>query len=432
MRKRRSPRPPAEEAAQCLQQGRLRLAARDHAGAEPLLRRALALAPQDLEAHLSLGAMLSDQRRFEEGLEHYRLALLCWPGAPALWCNRGVLLTRMEDAAAAEACFRRALALDPDYAAARFDLSYLLLRRGQFPEGLEALEARSLNVQLAAQIPAPRWQGQDLTGKALLVGVEGGYGDMLQFARYTGQLKAMGLARLTLICHPPLRRLFTTLPGVDEVIALGATLTGPGWDFWILPQSLPLRCGTTAGAIPAPIPYVRPFPEDLARWASRLPPGPRVGLAWKGNPAFEEDGHRSLPHLATLAPLGAVAGLSFISLQKGAGEAETAPGLDLIPAALDDFADTAALVAQLDLVISTDTAVAHLAGALGRPCWLLLPRPVSDWRWFEDRLDSPWYPGTHRLFRQPRPGDWVSVVAEVAAALGQVKFRAPGSIGDYN
>jgi hypothetical protein len=196
-----------------------------------------------------------------------------------------------------------------------------------------------------------------------------------------------------------------------------------GWDCWTPMLSLPLHCGTRLNSIPATLPYLQAMPERRARWQARLPTqGLRVGLVWKGNPRFENDADRSLSGLELLAPLGAVAGVQFISLQKGEGEDQARhppAGLSLLHlgSEIEDFADTAAIVAGLDLVICVDTAVAHLAGALGRPCWVLLPHYKTDWRWLEGRSDSPWYPGLLRLFRQGPGEDWTAVVEEVRLAL---------------
>ena len=392
--------------------------------AETSYLRALALDPEGLQAHLNLGALLVNQKRFEAAGRVYEQAQARFPGSPALWSNRGVLHACRNLVPEAERCFRTALVLDQGYIKARFNLSYLLLREGRFEEGWPALEARPWSLELTARTPAPRWQGESLVGKSLLIGTEGGFGDMLQFCRYAALLKDLGAARIGLVCHPALVRLLSTLPGLDGVVAMGAAVP-PGWDLWTLPLSLPHLCGTRLDSIPAPIPYLRATPDQILAWRSRLPaPGLRVGLAWQGNPHMENDGDRSLPNLSLLAPLGSVAGVRFVSLQKGLGEAEAAqppPGLDLLdPSALiEDFADAAALVANLNLVISVDTAAAHLAGALGKPCWVLLPYHKTDWRWFQDRLDSPWYPGTMRLFRQPDAGGWGPVIAAVTLALNQ-------------
>jgi hypothetical protein len=321
----------------------------------------------------------------------------------------------------AERCYRTAMNLDDGYAKARFNLSYLLLRQGRFEEGWRCLEARDSYAALAAHLACPRWQGEALSGKSLLIGYEAGHGDMIQFCRYAAVLKAQGALSITIICHPALKTLFATLDGVDTIISLDEQIPTSDWDFWTPLFSIPYHCKTRSDSIPAAIPYLHAAPQHIARWASILPAdGLRVGLAWKGNPQFENDADRSLPGLDVLAPLSTVAGVRFISLQKGAGEDEARragfPVLHL-GSRMKNFADTAAIVANLDLVICVDTALAHLAGALGKPCWVLLPDYKADWRWLTGRTDSPWYPGAVRLFRQPAMGNWTAVIAEVRSAL---------------
>ena len=393
--------------------------------AEAGYRRALELDPDCLGAHRNLAVLLVRQKRFQEAEAVYQRVLRIHPDSASLWTNLGVLLADLKREAEAEACFRKALALDPDFPGAHYNLGYLQLLRGQFAEGWRGRQARSWSA-CAARFGFPRWQGEDLQGKALLIAAEAGHGDMIQFCRYAAELKARGVARVGVVCHAPLTRLFRTLDGADEVIGLDQPLPADGWDFWTLPLSLPFHCGTLLETIPASIPYLHPDPDLVAAWRARMPEGgPRVGLVWKGSPGFESDGDRSLPGLAALAPLAAVPGTRFVSLQKGAGETEPdqpPPGLVVanLGAAMTDFADAAAIMASLDLVISVDTAAAHLAGALGRPCWVLLPDYRLDWRWLRGRTDSPWYPGTMRLFRQTG-GDWPAVIREVAAELRRFK-----------
>lgn len=400
---------------------------REQAGAvveaEACYRKAIALSPGNVQIYLNLGALLVNSKRFEEAEAVNFDALRLAPDSAAAWSNQGVLLacTKREDEA--ESCYRTALELDGRYSKARFNLSYILLRQGRLKEGWRCLEAREWYQRLTANFSCPRWKGESLVGKAVVVGFEAGHGDMIQFCRYVPILKLMGAARITVICHPGLKLLFGTLCGADEVLAFDEKASLLGWDFWTLPMSLPHFCGTRMDSIPAPIPYLTADPAKVAQWSRLLPvSGLRVGLVWKGNPRFENDGDRSLSSLALLAPLGAVAGVQFVSLQKGPGEEEARvppPGLSLLGlgSELQDFSDTAAVVAGLDLVISVDTAVAHLAGALGKPCWVLLPDYRTDWRWLTGRPDSPWYPERMRLFRQQRAGNWPPVIATVAAAL---------------
>jgi len=389
--------------------------------AETCYRRALELDPASLGAHRNLGVLLVRQKRFQEAEAVYHRALRLHPGSASLWTNLGVLLADQKNDAKAEACFWKALELDPDFPGAHYNLGYLFLCRGLFAEGWRRRQARSWSA-CAAQFAFPRWQGEDLAGKSLLIAAEAGHGDMIQFCRYAALLKAQGAARIGVVCHAALARLFRTLHGVDQVIGLDQPLPATGWDFWTLPLSLPFHCGTLLETIPAAIPYLHPQPDLLASWGSLLPSeGFRIGLVWKGSSGFESDADRSLANLAQLAPLGVVRGARFVSLQKGAGEAEAEPppvGLPVLNLGclIEDFADTAAIIANLDLIISVDTAAAHLAGALGKPCWVLLPDYRTDWRWLTGRADSPWYPGTMRLFRQ-QAGDWSAVIREVASSL---------------
>ena len=399
---------------------------RERAGAldeaEDCYRRAIATNPDCVQNYLNLGVMLGNGKRFSEAEAVYQKALYLAPDSAPSWSNIGVLLASQKREDEAENCYRTALALDPSYAKARFNLAYVLLRQGCFAEGWECLEARDWYQVLARYFTCPRWQGESLVGKSLVIGFEAGHGDMIQFCRYASLLKAQGAARIAVVCHPALKTLFATLNGVDEVYSLRDEVPKSDWDFWSPPLSLPYFCQTRIDSIPASIPYLSADPAKVATWRAQLPAtGLRVGLAWKGNPRFENDKDRSLPSLDVLAPLAAIIGVSFVSLQKGPGEDEAhRPPAELSVLALgeriEDFSDAAAIIANLDLVISVDTAIAHLAGALGKPCWVLLPDYQTDWRWLTGRSDSPWYPDM-RLFRQPAGGAWEAVVADLAEAL---------------
>lgn len=392
--------------------------------AEAAFRRALALRPDLAEAHLNFGGLLLKQKRFAEAESAYTSATRLAPQSPAAWSNLGALYLCTRHDEQAEACLRKAIALDASFAKAQFNLSHLLLRQGRFEEGWRRFECRDWYAGLAAKLSCPRWRGESLVGKKLLIGYEAGYGDMIQFIRYAEMLKAQGAAHLSLLCHPALKTLLATMSALDSVIGFDESLPAMTWDCWTPLMSIPCHCATRLDTIPAQLPYLHPGREVVQSWAAQLPAsGLRVGLAWKGNPQFENDADRSLASLAVLSPLAKIRDLHFISLQKGSGEHEAAHpacgGLPLHPIKrpLNDFLDTAALVVSLDLVISVDTAVAHLAGALGKPCWVLLPHYKTDWRWMQERADSPWYPGVMRLFRQTAMGDWASVIDEVKKAL---------------
>ncbi len=404
--------------------------------AEHEYRRAIALNQHLDRTLLNLGALLTVQKRFAEAEAAYGEALKLNPGSPAPWSNLGVLLACRKEEEEAERCYRRALELDSGYSLARFNLSYLLLRQGRLEEGWLCLEARNWYASLEKRVSSPRWQGESLKGKSLLIGFEAGHGDMIQFCRFAAILKAGGAARITLLCHPALKTLFSSLKAVDLLLSFDEELPPEQWEFWIPPFSIPYHCRTRLDSIPAEIPYLYADRKLVERWSGELgekyePSTLRVGLVWQGNPDFENDGERSLPNLEPLEPLGGIEGVRFFSLQKGKGEAQAAEAPTTLPLVnlgprIADFADCAAVVMNLDLIISVDTAVAHLAGALGKECWLLLPDYMTDWRWLTGRSDSPWYPGVMRLFRQSRRGEWGPVVAELCQALAERISREAG------
>jgi Flp pilus assembly protein TadD len=412
------------------------------AQAEDCYRRSLQIAPDCTQVYLNLGALLTAQGRFEQAHEVCSKAISLSPEAPAGWSNLGVLYIGMKREAEAEFFLRKALELAPGFAKAQFNLGYLLLRQARFEDGWRSLESRDWYRGLTQHLTSPRWRGEALAGKSLLIGYEAGHGDVIQFCRYAKLLKRQGAAHITLLCHPALKTLLATLDGVDQVLAFDEDIPNSGWDFWTPLLSIPYYCQTRAESIPAELPYLHASPALVKKWRAFLPDPDgmlRVGLVWRGNPKFENDADRSLSSLNLLASLGAVPGVHFISLQKGAGEDEARcppSGLELIHlgSQMEDFADAAAIIAQLDLVISVDTAMAHLAGALGKPCWLLLPDFMTDWRWQSERSDSPWYPGVMRLFRQPSRGDWTSVITQLGVALNSLRPTHSGlnaSGGDH-
>jgi Tfp pilus assembly protein PilF len=394
--------------------------------AEDCYRHSIELNPSNSETYLNLGALLANRKQFDEAEAYYKQAIKLKDECPIAWSNLGALYACMKREEEAERCYRSAIALDSDYAKARFNLSYLLLRQGRFEEGWYCLEARNWYEAIAKYLVCPRWKGESLAGKSILISYEAGYGDVIQFCRYAAVLKAQGAASITMICHPPLKRLLASMQELDTVISYDENITTYTWDFWTPLLSIPYHCKTCLDTIPAKIPYLGASPNLIEKWRSTLPKaGLNVGLVWKGNPLFENDADRSLPLLEVLAPLWNVAGVNFISLQKGAGElaiGHLSSGLPLINLGcqLEDFADTAAVAISLDLLICVDTAVAHLAGALGKPCWVLLPDYKTDWRWLTNRTDSPWYPKKMRLFRQQAMGDWTSIVQELVFALSQL------------
>jgi len=414
------------------------------AEAEQHQRRALALAPGTAQIHNHLAGVLARQPGKEAEAEtHYREAARLQPTDPVPHSNLGALYFDLGRTAEAEASLRAALALQPDFASARLNLGQLLLSLGRLQEGWPHVELRyTLRVPGAlpgfpAHTATPRWAGEPLQGKRLLVWPEQGHGDQIQFCRYLAIVRAQQqTAQLSFACSEPLLELLRGVHGPDQVMALAdAPAALATHDYWVPLLSLPLFCGTTLDNIPRHTPYLQADPARSAHWARRLdaalPPrstGPRIGLVWRGNAWHDNDADRSLPGLATLAPLWQLPGASFVSLQKIAGEDEAhqpPAGQPLLHlgSEIQSFADTAALLQQLDLLVSVDTAAAHLTGALGRPCCVLLPAYRNDWRWLRGRTDSPWYPQM-RLFQQETRGDWGGVVQRVVAALSADAIRS--------
>ncbi|APR35176.1 tetratricopeptide repeat protein [Paraburkholderia sp. SOS3] len=396
--------------------------------AETSLRHALTLAPHLPDVHTSLGSTLIETDRYVDAEAACRTALAFQEDSANALHTLGIALYRQGRTDEAEAAYRRALAIHPELASAKFGLAALLLQAQRYEEGWPLYEARHErgDGQKRAQAPdvsCPRWHGEPLAGKSLLIWREQGFGDALQFGRYIARLKAHGVARLTFACPPALSRLFRSVEGVDEVLDTLAAVSEGQYDYWTFLLSVP---GLLDDKTLPPAHFITPDAGLIDAWRARLAglAGRKIGLVWKGNPKHVNDHKRSLPSLDTLAPLWDVANASFVSLQKGAGEDEAGcapaqrPILPLGPE-LADFADAAAVVAQLDLVISVDTATAHLAGALGKPCWVMLPATDNEWRWTHARNGpaSPWYADTMRAFRQPEPGDWAQVVQAMKAEL---------------
>jgi len=314
----------------------------------------------------------------------------------------------------AVACYRQALRHRPEWPEAHLALGHTLLLEGDFDRGWEEMEWRwRLPGVSLTPFEQPLWGGESLAGRRILLWAEQGLGDTLQFVRFAARLKQLD-ATLVLECQPALARLMRSCPGVDEVVGFGSPL--PAFDVHTPLQRLPWILRTTLTTIPAKVPYLEADAELVKRWQDRMAPhdGLKVGLVWAGNPRQVSNRSRSLDP-AHLTPLLSAPGVSWFSLQK---EVEGgSPGVDLSPE-LTDFAETAAALANLDLLITVDTAVAHLAGALGRPVWTLLSCPF-DYRWLMDCEDSPWYP-TMRLFRQRCPGEWAPVVARVERTLREL------------
>ncbi|KXU82615.1 hypothetical protein CI15_34455 [Paraburkholderia monticola] len=399
------------------------------AQAEQAYRDAIRCQPDLAHAHNNLGCVLRVLERFPEALDAFRQALAVSPQLAEPHSNIANALTQLGRFAEAESAYRQALALKPDYGEARFSLGVLLLGLGRFDEGWPLYESRYeqphfIHRKSKEMLGCPQWLGEPLAGKSVLLWQEDGLGDMLQFSRYIPLLKALGAARIEFACMPPLHRLIAMVDGVDAVRDHNGALTRAAtFDCWTSLLSVPLHLHTTVDTIPRPA-RLSADPALVERWRpalDALPPGRKVGLVWKGNAKHHNDANRSLPSLAALAPLWDVPGLNFVSLQKGQGEDEARnpplaqPLLDL-GGRVSDFADSAAIVAQLDLVICVDTSIAHLAASLGKPCWVMLPERDVDWRWMHQRDDSPWYPHTLRLFRRGPGEDWANSVERVQQA----------------
>jgi FkbM family methyltransferase len=394
--------------------------------AETSLREALRLKPSFANAHCELGVVLDCLGRFEEAEASVRTALRLEPEHAFAHFNLGQILYNLGRTSEAEASYRTALRLRPDSPVWHASLGLALLLAGKFEEGWREFEWRwqtKYRVRVGPRFPFPSWNGEAIGDRVILLFADEGLGDALQFCRYVPQVAARG-GRLILAVQPALVRLLSRLPGASEIVATGSR--PPSFDLWCALFSLPHAVGTTLETIPATTPYLTADPADVAHWRKRLAgfAGLQVGLCWAGGRSSNlsqivVDRRRSLT-LDALALLGEVPGVQFISLQKGPPAAEAARpprGLRLHDFAEDlhDFADTAALIDNLDLVISVDTAVAHLAGALGKPVWVL-NRFDTCFRWPRNREDSPWYPSS-RQFRQPTPGDWASVISRAQGAL---------------
>ncbi|WP_459904643.1 tetratricopeptide repeat protein [Caballeronia sp. HLA56] len=414
------------------EQGRL-------AEAEVAYRHVVDLAPQDADAHFNLADAIYDVSahgrfdRLHEAQAAYEKALAIRPDFIAAHLHLGNVYREDETRLAeAEATFRHVLSIDPECVDAQMNLATLLLGTGRYEQGWPLFEARcderfAQRGALPPALPGPRWQGEALTGKTLIVMAEQGFGDTIQFSRYLPELKVRGLDRLTVVCPPALVALIGAMDCVDACIAPADLHALPAHDYSCFLMSLPFLMGTTLATIPSTVPYLRAPREKVEFWRARLPAGTlKAGIAWTGEPrpglrdAFAAFSRRWLA-ARQCERLLTLPGVHFVSLQKGAtarAECAALPDAWRLSDPMNevaDFADTAALIESLDLVMSVDTSVAHLAGALGKPLWIPLCSNAC-WRWLAGRDDSPWYP-TARLFRQQAPGDWDDVIERVADAL---------------
>lgn len=418
------------------------------------LEKALKLDPRYLDAHSNLGNAYRHAGRFEESLASYERALEINPGfiqalgnmsntymdmgrfedsenacrkglklapeQPALFYNLGRALYEQARWDEAEAAYRETLSLNHNYPLAHWNLSHVMLLQGRFQEGWLEYEWRWRCPGFTTRTPdfqQPRWDGGDINGKTVLVYAEQGFGDTIQFVRYLPILASAG-ARVVFLCQPELARLMETVKGLDAIVTDVSAL--PDFDAHAPLMSLPLLTGMkTETDAPADLPYLRPPPQGAAPVEGR--DGLAVGLVWAERASHPDEARRSLD-LTDLKPLTEAPGCHFYALHEpGRGDELSDPGMsDAVSdlgAQLGDFGDTARIVDSLDLVIGVDTAVIHLAGALHKPVWTLLPF-ICDWRWMLDREDTPWYPSM-RLFRQTTDGDWAAVVERAANELAK-------------
>lgn len=420
--------------------------------AEKNFQKVLAVKPSSAKAHYGLGNIAFNRGRLADALAHYDRAIAHEPGYAEAHNNSGRTLMDLGRTADAEARFRKALSLRPDFAASHYSLgvalaergafaeahaaydraiqldpeaadyhwnaSHLYLREGNFARGWQEYEWRLRRAnRLTRTIACPRWDGRsDLRGRTILIQTEQGYGDTFQFIRYAQLVKDLG-ATVLLECQPGSERLLAGARGVDGVIA--RTDPPPLCDFHIELLSLPHMFKTAVETVPRAVPYLTAAAETVEEWRARTQeaPGLKVGVVWRGNLENASHEKRSIP-AGTFAALPAAVNAAWFILQRDAGPEEMAAlngqVRDCGPK-LTDWAETAGLIAAMDLVITVDTGVAHLAGAAGKTTWILLPH-TAEWRWLENRADSPWYP-TARLFRQSREGDWSAVMADVRQAL---------------
>jgi tetratricopeptide (TPR) repeat protein len=383
-------------------------------------QKAIELNPNNAEAYCNLGFIYQNQGKLDEAMVCYQKGNLRDPDIAEVYCNIGIILQTKGKLDEARTFYQRALQINENDALAHLNVSVILLLYGNFKEGWREHEWRlKLKHLVEREFSQPLWDGSDIKGRTILLYTEQGFGDAIHFVRYTPLVAKSG-AKIIIGCQKELTSLFQNVKGIQQVIAQGEQL--PPFDVHCSFMSLPVVFGTTLDTIPGDIPYLKADTALLQKWKDKVKDDDsklRVGLSWAGRPEHRNDSNRSFT-LETLAPIAQSDEVIFYSLQKGKGSEQTKnppEGMKLVDYTeeIRDFSDTAALIENLDLVISVDTAVAHLAGAVGKPVWTLLPF-VPDWRWLLNREDSPWYP-TMRLFRQPSPGDWQSVINRVLRAL---------------
>ena len=390
--------------------------------AERLIRNALAIVHKDPHCYHNYGHVLAALNRFEDAIDNYNKALAIAPNCAPIYVDRGKTQQKLGRGEDALASFTRALAIDPDLGDAHLYHGLCQLLRGDFERGWAGYEWRWQTedfLLIKRDFQQPLWRGhEDIAAKTILLHAEQGFGDTIQFCRFADSIAAKG-AKVVLEVQPPLKSLLTNTRGVERILGVGERLPSD-FDYHCPLMSLPLALGTRIDTIPADVPYLKASPNRKNKWLRRLgnKDRPRVGIAWSGGAMHPNDHNRSIG-LSRFLPFTALE-LQLVSLQREVREQDQSildEHDDIVHFGdqLGDFSDTAALVSLMDIVISVDTSVAHLAGALGAPTWVLLPF-VPDWRWLLDLDDSPWYP-TVRLFRQPKIGDWERVTERVLQEL---------------
>lgn len=397
------------------------MALRDQPNAIALLRRAVELNPGLTEAFINLGTALSEVGDVHGALAAEHRALELDPNNPRAISGLALVYRMMRRRDEALELYRRAIALAPNYAETHYRYGQALLSVGQYQEGFREFDWRRYETiprKTQERYGDNTWAGQSLEGKTIVVYWEQSFADTLQFVRYARLLKERG-ARVLVDCQPTLQRLVAAQPYVDGLVSQDNT-ERQTWDYTAPLLSLPHLFGTTLDSVPAEVPYLT-VPAGPAHPTLAAAPGLKVGMVWAGSPTFRGDRKRSID-LSVFEPLSSVEGVSWFSLQMGPASTQlqhfTRPALLDMSPLIGDWVDTAQLVQQLDLVLTVDTAVAHLAGALGKPCWVLVSEN-ADWRWLLGRDDSPWYPSV-RLFRQEQADAWEPVVGRVAVQLGEL------------
>jgi Flp pilus assembly protein TadD len=395
-------------------------------------RRALELRPDSAETWMNLGVLLTDLGQYADATRCIEESLRLRPGSHEAYDNLGATLARQGFWDQALDCCNRALAIEPHFPEARRNRGLIWLIRGDFEHGWPEYEWRlSCKRHVGYNPDSPRWTGEDLRGRTILLHAEQGFGDTIQYIRFVTEVRKRNAGSVIVICQQALLRLFARIPGIDVLREEHSPV--PPFHIHASLCSLPAILGATLANLPAPLAYLSADPETIAQWRTKLARALagdmdralKIGIVWQGNPKHRQDRFRSF-RLKDFEPLARLPGVRLVSLQKDHGTEQLRdlggrfPVIDLASKSAEsedrrDFLDTASIVSQLDLVISADSAVAHLAGSLGARVWVALPS-VAEWRWMIDCEDSPWYPSM-RLFRQGKAGDWPGVFNRMANIL---------------